>query len=442
MKQFIIEQSKKEFYTSQSGLAIVGAAINQFANLGSTLKRIITSSQAVINNIDVVKTYLGLLCQAKSDFEAAKAYKEDDFFKDAMGIEQIPSVETLRQRFDQNAELFDQAIDEASIDFLANAKVPVSTISTGHAPLDMDVFPMDNSGTKKEGVLRTYKGYFGYAPIAAYLGTEGWCLTCELREGSKHSQKDFHLVLDRVLPRARKLTDKPLLLRLDSGHDALDNLIKLSGEEKTDYLIKWNPRQQSHANWLFYCDKHDVKWKEPREGKRVSLFSVFEEYKIKGKSYTFRRVMRITERSITSKGQIVMPPEITLEGWWTSLDCSDEEVIQLYKEHATSEQFHSEFKTDLDLERLPSGKFKTNAAILTMGAFAYNILRFVGLEAMTQGWIPRHPVKRRRIRTIIQELIYLAARIVSTGRRLKLRFSRHCFVFPAIEHLYRKLSLI
>ena len=47
--------------------------------------------------------------------------------------------------------------------------------------LDIDVFPMDNSGTKKEGVSYTYKGFDGYAPLAAYLGEEGWCLACELR---------------------------------------------------------------------------------------------------------------------------------------------------------------------------------------------------------------------------------------------------------------------
>jgi S-adenosylmethionine hydrolase len=35
---------------------------------------------------------------------------------------------------------------------------------------------MDNSQTRKEGVSYTYKGYDGYAPIAAYLGQEGWCL--------------------------------------------------------------------------------------------------------------------------------------------------------------------------------------------------------------------------------------------------------------------------
>ena len=46
---------------------------------------------------------------------------------------------------------------------------------------------------------------------------------------------------------------------------------------------------------------------------------------------------------------------MSLEGWTTSLkpDAADHaKVIGLYQDHATSEQFHSEFKTDLDLERV------------------------------------------------------------------------------------------
>ena len=35
-------------------------------------------------------------------------------------------------------------------------------------------------------------------------------------------------------------------------------------------------------------------------------------------------------------------------------------VIDLYVGHATHEQFHAEFKTDLDLELLPSGTLDTN----------------------------------------------------------------------------------
>ena len=45
---------------------------------------------------------------------------------------------------------------------------------------------------------------------------------------------------------------------------------------------------------------------------------------------------------------------------------SRKEVVALYKNHGTHEQFHSEFKTDLDLERLPSKYFKTNDLVMTL----------------------------------------------------------------------------
>lgn len=41
-----------------------------------------------------------------------------------------------------------------------------------------------------------------------------------------------------------------------------------------------------------------------------------------------------------------------------------------------SKQFHSEIKTDLDLERLPSGKVATKAAALAL--MAYNLLGLCG----------------------------------------------------------------
>jgi len=47
----------------------------------------------------------------------------------------------------------------------------------------------------------------------------------------------------------------------------------------------------------------------------------------------------------------------------------------------------------------------------------------------------------RRIKTVIQELIYCAARLIATGRRLKLRFSRHVHGhFEAFRHVYQRLA--
>ena len=73
----------------------------------------------------------------------------------------------------------------------------------------------------------------------------------------------------------------------------------------------------------------------------------------------------------------------------------------------------------MDVERLPSGKFETNALVLELTVIAYNILRMIG-----QGTIgkraPRQKraVKRRRLRTVISDLIMMASHITSHARQL------------------------
>ena len=44
-----------------------------------------------------------------------------------------------------------------------------------------------SGGTAKEGVGRTYAGVDGYCPLAAYLGSHGFCLELALRPGVQHS---------------------------------------------------------------------------------------------------------------------------------------------------------------------------------------------------------------------------------------------------------------
>ena len=186
---------------------------------------------------------------------------------------------------------------------------------------------------------------------------------------------------------------------------------------------------------------------QPRLGKQVTLFSVKEKETITDENGTkrtlsFRRVMRVTERTIDKKGQPLLIPEIELEGWWTSLKHDEQKVIDLYKAHGLSEQYHAEIKTDMDLERLPSGKFATNQLVMACGALVYNILRFVGqISLVSSKGIIRHEAKRRRIKTVIQEMIYFAGRMIATGRRLKLRFSRHATAHAgAFAGIYHRLA--
>ena len=48
----------------------------------------------------VLRSYLGLLVQGKSDFDAIGNFRGDAFYKQALGIGLLPSSPTLRQRMD------------------------------------------------------------------------------------------------------------------------------------------------------------------------------------------------------------------------------------------------------------------------------------------------------------------------------------------------------
>jgi len=68
MKRFIIEQSDEEFYTSHSGLALVGLCINRYSELSHVIGRKMDKRGNVISHSDLLRSYLGLLCLGKSDY--------------------------------------------------------------------------------------------------------------------------------------------------------------------------------------------------------------------------------------------------------------------------------------------------------------------------------------------------------------------------------------
>lgn len=445
MKRFVIEQSDEEFYTSHSGIALVGLALNRFTSLSSALA-VMNAPGDLIAGIDIIRSYCALLAQGKSDFIAVEQCRNDDFFRESLGNNDVPSEGTMRQRMDEYAERILGSVSWAAIEFLQRTKAPLTAISTGHIPLDIDGFVLDNSGSKKEKVERTYRQVDGYLSLPAYLGMEGWMVNQHLLPGSQHPQNGFIAFIRETLARVRQFCRQKLLIRADSAHDAIANLAELSRHRRVDYIIKWNPRKQDKAAWAQQAFA-EGRFTIPRAGKRVAVFSVKEQHTFTDadgieRTVSLRLVMRVTERTIDKKGQMLLDPDIELEGWWTSLTLAEQEIIELYKGHGLCEQYHAEIKTDMDLERLPSGKFATNQVVMACGALVYNILRFIGQVALIKpSGIIRHAAKRRRVKTVIQELVYFAGRLVSSGRRLKLRFSRHVKAHAeAFGKIYHRLA--
>lgn len=461
-----------EVFASRAGLALVGRLVHQ-TDMRSRLDALTVegSSRPTISHGDVGMSMLGLVCLARPDYAAVEEEEPMELLALGLGIDALPSEETLRQRLDQiGASCLDEAMDIArdSSSVMVGAMAPGLTPCCAHGQgpkqrrwvaLDIDVSPFDNSDTKKQGVSRTYKAFDGYAPIFAYLGEEGYMVNVELREGSQHSQKDALAFLSQSIDLARSVMARVcagarLLVRMDAAHDDIQNVELCHKLPDVDFIIKRNLRGEKAEPWLEIAAAHG-RSEQPRPGKTVWR----GDHWVGRDGRTHRVVFEVIERTIDRHGQRLLVPDVQIHTWWTSLPPTKvdaEAVIQLYHEHGTSEQYHSEVKTDMDLERLPSGKFNTNALVLGLGMVAYNALRLIGQCALDEdrtlppdqrpplkrvagrGHQPR--MKRRRLRRVIQDLMYLSAKLVRTGRRWCLRLSR-CNPWSAVcRALYQRLT--
>jgi hypothetical protein len=255
-----------------------------------------------------------------------------------------------------------------------------------------------------------------------YLGTEGYMLFCEMRNGSQHSQKNTPALIKRINRMIGDINVRPpLLYRLDSGNDAAETIGAILSREDSVFIIKWNNRRENPETWLAIAKTYGYAY-SPRPGKTVWTGVIKKKHpcaeKIKDVSNgEFNCVFEITERTISKEGNMLLIPEIEVKLWWTNLNEKAETIIRLYKDHATSEQFHSELKSDMGVERMPSGKFSVNSILLQLSNIAFNILRFMGQTVLSAPEILPVVLERKRMRLgkVIRDLIHIACKIVRHG---------------------------
>lgn len=435
MRKAISIKETQDRLITPSGILLVGSLLDK-TSFARRLNRLGKPGKAQHLNDSCVIPFVGLLCQGKTAYDDIREMQEDAAFcAQALRVNTIPSAETLRQRMDDIGRAISEsdAAMESSVEMLRSAGTLPTATFTGHVPIDVDVSVHDNSNTKKEGVGWTYKQVAGYAPIYAYIGEEGYVVNLKLREGTCHSQcagtVDF---LADTLRLARSLTDEKLLVRMDSGNDSADN-IRLFEKERADYVIKRNCRGESLDDWWDIAERNGVK-SVPRDGKTMYVGSTYRSRK--GLEKPVRVVFEVSERTSLPDGQMLMQAELEVNTWWTSLDNPAEDVIRSYRDHATCEQFHSEIKTDIGIERLPSGKFDTNAAVLKLAGLAFNILRVIGQSALrTGGKLTRHNVQRLRAKTVINRFMLIAGRVITHARETYLTLGRS----NIWRHIFAKL---
>ncbi len=217
----------------------------------------LTTSSTVIPETTrrALTSLAGLQIQGRTRFAEIEQFRNDTLFREALELPKVYSPETIRLYLETGARKCKKEIHEyldiVHLNLLKRAFFTPLTCSFGtYIPVDVDVSPMDNSDSHKEGVSYTYKGHDGFAPIFTYIGTDGYMLDQELRPGKQHSQKGAPEYLLRTIDKLKELSlTHPVLYRLDSGHDAYDT-IRVLAQSDHFFLIKRNLRRESHQMWI------------------------------------------------------------------------------------------------------------------------------------------------------------------------------------------------
>lgn len=416
---FVINTTTEKL-NSTGGMALVGKILERTAFCNRT--GVDTPSHP-----HVLKSIIGLFTQGRTSFEEIDLIRKDSFFRDSINLEYVPAKETTRlylEKMIPEKSLIDSEIEASVVTLLKSARLtPIDICGRTYLPVDIDTSPMDNSKSHKEGVSRTYKQFDGFHPIFCYIGREGYMINTELREGKQHCQKGTPEFLEHTMEHISKLEiDIPLLFRFDGGNDSKDILALL---EKSGhfYIVKRNLRKEKPEYWLsvaqaegsiLYQDESKTTYTGIHTGKKPANDESLPDVDI---------VFQVIERRRAKDGTLLLFPELEIETFWTNLYEAPETVIDLYHDHGTSEQFHSELKTDMNVERLPSGKFAVNAILLKLAMLSFNILRFLGQTALSfsESLPYKTASKRKRLRKVIDDLIRVAVKIVQHARQIFIR---------------------
>ncbi len=437
MNKINIEQGRLDINT-HGGLSLVGSLLSNI-----TLSASFQNGRSnKLSDSDYIFSMLGLLSVGKSSFADISSYKNNRMFTHCLDLDKLPSEESLRQNLNRlalNSKTF-TAVSNLNTSLLATMNYSAIPCETGdYYPLDLDVTPLENSKSKKEGVSCTYKMFDGFAPMMAYLGRIGYLVGSEFREGKQYCQNGTAAFLESAITTSNSLLpeESKILIRMDGGNDAGENL-EVMFYSGSYWIVKRNLRKEPKTYWLEIAQIM---------GELVSDDGVKRVYrgvishidvKYEDEGVTSDIVFEVTETYATEEGQMKMLIEIAVDTYWTNLPETPEVVIDLYHDHGTSEQFHSEFKTDMGVERLPSGNFNTNKLIFQLAMVAYNLLRRISIDIVefAPERVKSKGVKRRRLKTVLQSIINSGCQFIKKAGTVTIRFGRNCASYRAILLLY------
>ena len=352
--------------------------------------------------------------------DCADELTNDPVLKAVLEKEALASQPTISRFFNR----MDDSTHQQFYDLMRKMRRTVYSVKKPELLLlDLDSTLLNTYGKQEgEGFNYHYKSH-GYHPLVCFDGITGDLIKIALRDGTVYSSNGVVEYMQPILDEFNNdYPEIPLLLRGDSGF-ATPDLYSQCEHNGTSYVIRLKDNRKLRelardiSERLFIATKHNL----------VDYAVEYGTFEYQANSWEYpRRVVCKVEKPA---GQLVQMYTFIV----TNMDSEPKQLIRLYYNRGTMENYIKESKNGFDFAAVSSSTKIVNANRLQLHALAYNIFNWFKRLAL--------PTKMHKqlIDTIRLKMLKVAAKVVQSARYTIFKLCSSC---PYKTEFYETLDNI
>lgn len=440
----LLVESEPNDTTAYGGVALATALVR---SLGLTSKldqsldllkghRPYTESDHVLTH--VYNLFAGGTCiEDISNLQCSEAVRR------MLGTSRVPDPTTagdfLRRFSAQDLEHLDQVIDRAQAEVWRRCHGRKQKL----ALVDLDSHVKPIYGNQKEGADITYKGSFGYHPLAITLSGTQECLRLINRPGnvvssdgaSQALEQVFPLLLSRfqrVIVRGDSAFAKQPLYEVCEAHGQFFAFVSpahtnFESIAETIPQKAWKPFRPSATSRKRKTTQRrkrrrnlrrkTVRTRGKRDLKLEKQWLAETEYRPARSARTYRLIIRRQRIEEANQGQLFELWRYRYVITNVPKSYSAEEAVGLTYQRCDQENIIEQLQNGVAAMRMPTGSFLANSAFLVIARLAHNLKSWLAQLALPQE-VMRWEWKRFRY-----AFVYVAARVIHRARQTIVRIA-------------------
>jgi hypothetical protein len=397
--------------------------------------------------------------------------RNDEAFLDALGVEAIPDPTTAGdfcRRFSE-ADV-DQLMDIINATRLKVWQRQGPEFVERTARIDADGSIVGTTGECKEGMGLSFKGIWGYHPLLVSLANTAEPLFIVNRSGNRPSHEGAAGYLDKAVALCREAGFEDIVLRGDTdfsltthfdrwddegvrfvfGYDAYKNMKALASDlPEVEYRRLVREADEAFAGQRRTRPprvKEQIVRAKGYRNIRLRSEDVAEfDYKPSKAKKTYRMVV-VRKNLTVERGEQALFDDIRYFFYVTNdrqLDAVD--VVGEANHRCDQENLIAQLKGGVRALHAPVNTLVANWAYMVMSALAWSLKAWVALwPPVCPRWRRKHESERDALlrmdfRTFCNEMIAAPAQVLTTGRRLIVRFLAWR---PQLHVLFRLLDAL